>query len=173
VEILLVKNGREAVDLFQKEEIDLVLMDIHMPSMDGYEAAQHPRTPIIGVTADAFRRDIQRCFDSGMDRVLIKPLRREKLFRTLAFFFNLPDEYTYKDQAISSGTVLDRKALLREIQDEEIADELIQSFTSALGRQIELVQASRKAGGWQTLHREEPSEIDEVCRSLLPRRNVS
>ncbi|WP_319417063.1 ATP-binding protein [Marispirochaeta aestuarii] len=169
-EILLARNGREAVDLFREEAVDLVLMDIHMPSMDGYEAAmkiremekayRQGRTPIIGVTADAFRRDIQRCFDSGMDRVLVKPLRREKLFRTLAFFFDLPAEYEEEDRelrqnrGLSAGKIMDREALLREVRDEEVADELIQGFIEALGHQIKTVGEARESGDWKTLHRE-------------------
>ena len=166
-EILLVENGREAVDLFMKEKIDLVLMDIHMPTMDGYEAtmkireweesSRKPRTPVLGVTADAFRRDIQRCFDSGMDKVLVKPLRREKLFRTLALFFpqpGLPAENLHQKHAADSRVILDRKALLLEVQDELVADELVRGFSSALGQQIEIMKEAREAGDWKTLHRE-------------------
>ena len=170
VEISLAQNGREAVELFRTKEFDLVLMDIHMPSMDGYEAAskiramekgrQGGRTPIIGVTADAFRRDIQRCFDSGMDRVLVKPLRREKLFRTLAFFFDQIAVYEEKDNepsqncGINREKILDREALLREIRDDEVADELIQGFIETLGPQIDTVREARKSGDWKTLHRQ-------------------
>jgi PAS domain S-box-containing protein len=166
-EILLAENGSKAVELFSHEEIDLVLMDIHMPSMDGYEAAlkmremeegdKRSRVPIVGVTADAFRRDIQRCFDSGMDRVLVKPLRREKLYKTIAFFFDLPAEYPEEkdnEHGINSGKVIDRTALLQEVQDEEIANELVEGFIRALSRQLEILGNARESKDWKTLHRE-------------------
>jgi CheY-like chemotaxis protein len=69
---------------------DLVLMDVHMPAMDGLAAtrairqeeqtgADAPRTPIIALTANAFDDDRQACRDAGMDGFLLKPLQREAL----------------------------------------------------------------------------------------------
>jgi signal transduction histidine kinase/CheY-like chemotaxis protein len=73
---------------------DLVLMDMHMPGMDGLEAARRiraaeanrngPRTPIIALTANAFAEDRDACLAAGMDGFLVKPLDRERLEETLA-----------------------------------------------------------------------------------------
>ena len=87
-------------------------------------------------------------------------LNREKLFRTLAFFFDLPAEYEEEDRelrqnrGLSAGKIMDREALLREVRDEEVADELIQGFIEALGHQIKTVGEARESGDWKTLHRE-------------------
>ena len=69
------KNGEEAVDMVEKGEYDLVLMDIKMPIMDGLEATKkiketHPSLPIIALTANAFDSDRQMAFDAGCDEFL-------------------------------------------------------------------------------------------------------
>jgi len=82
------RNGREAIErLEQHADIDLVLMDVMMPEMDGYEATrlirQQPRwrkLPIIAVTAKAMKDDQQRCLNAGANDYLAKPIELERLF---------------------------------------------------------------------------------------------
>ena len=92
-------DGQACLDSVMREPaIDLILMDIHMPVMDGYEATKRIRawegeTPqrhraIIALTADAFDEDRQRCLDAGMDDFLAKPVSLDKL--TLALQRWLP-----------------------------------------------------------------------------------
>ncbi len=73
------KNGLEAVELVEKGGIDLVLMDIKMPVMDGLEATkkiklEHPDLPVIALTANAFDSDRQLALQSGCDDFLSKPV---------------------------------------------------------------------------------------------------
>ncbi len=86
-------NGQDCVDKFVKSEIgfyDAVLMDVRMPVMNGYDATRAIRTldrpdkdlPIIAMTADAFADDAQRCFESGMNDHLTKPLDIRECMRT-------------------------------------------------------------------------------------------
>uniref|UniRef100_UPI00301B77B4 response regulator n=1 Tax=Staphylococcus aureus TaxID=1280 RepID=UPI00301B77B4 len=83
-------NGQIAVEMFQKDgKFDVILMDCMMPIMDGFEASRQIRayeaskglakTPNIALTASDEDEDIQRCFDSGMDAYVPKPVRKEKL----------------------------------------------------------------------------------------------
>ncbi|MCL7422351.1 MAG: response regulator [Methylobacter sp.] len=79
-------NGREAIEILQKEKVDLVLMDIQMPEMDGYEATRRIRQqlqltslPIIGMTAFAGESDRRQCYQAGMNDVMTKPIDIEQL----------------------------------------------------------------------------------------------
>ena len=90
-------NGKECVEKFETAEIgfyDVILMDLRMPVMDGYEATkairalerQDKQLPIIAMTANAFSSDIQECLDCGMDGHIAKPLDIQELIRTLQKF---------------------------------------------------------------------------------------
>lgn len=72
-------NGKEAVEMFEQHQPQLVLMDITMPVMDGYEATREIRkfsakVPIVGLTARAFSDDEQEGYDCGMTEYLTKPM---------------------------------------------------------------------------------------------------
>jgi PAS domain S-box-containing protein len=92
----VVSNGKEAVIELQRNPYDLVLMDISMPEMDGYEATRlirDPKTnvknrnvPIIAMTAHALKEDRKRCLDAGMDDYISKPVRPEKLAEVMEKF---------------------------------------------------------------------------------------
>jgi CheY-like chemotaxis protein len=75
------RDGEEAVTAFRKEIPDLILMDIQMPNKNGYEATTEiraletsSRTPIIAVTAGILAGEKDKCFESGMDDYMAKPL---------------------------------------------------------------------------------------------------
>ena len=95
LQTVLAENGREAVDFIERgESVDAILMDLHMPEMDGLEAARCIRQweqangrsarPIVALTADAFAEDRKRCLAAGMDDHLAKPIHIETLQSTLA-----------------------------------------------------------------------------------------
>ncbi|MGB0582346.1 MAG: response regulator, partial [Limisphaerales bacterium] len=89
-EVVLAEDGEKAVDRCQGSTFDLILMDIHMPEMDGYEAAFRIReweqehdlgsTPIVALTANAMKGDREKCLAAGMNDYLAKPIRAEELF---------------------------------------------------------------------------------------------
>jgi PAS domain S-box-containing protein len=82
-----VSNGLEVLSALERMEFDLVLMDCHMPELNGYDATQHVRKlrsdnagiPIIALTANAMKGDAERCLDFGMNGYLAKPIRVEEL----------------------------------------------------------------------------------------------
>jgi len=85
---VLVASGREALAALDRQAFDVVLMDLHMPEMDGVEAAKAirareastgARIPIIALTASAGDGDEQRCAAAGMDGYIVKPVRAEEL----------------------------------------------------------------------------------------------
>ena len=82
-------DGRQAVDMFAEVHPDLVLMDINMPVMDGYDALRlirerAPDIPVITLTAYAFETDRQRMFQAGFNECLAKPLRADELRSRIA-----------------------------------------------------------------------------------------
>lgn len=82
-------DGAETVELFRRDGADLVLMDISMPVMDGYEAFRQIRAlsadvPVIALTAYAFETDRQRIFAAGFTDCMAKPLRAAQLRERIA-----------------------------------------------------------------------------------------
>lgn len=91
--ILHARDGREAVELYQRHHPDLILMDLKMPNMNGYEATQQIRTldaeiPIIAVTAFAFAEDEQRVQQSGFNAYVPKPIKPMQLMHTIQTLLN-------------------------------------------------------------------------------------
>jgi signal transduction histidine kinase/DNA-binding response OmpR family regulator/CHASE3 domain sensor protein len=88
MEVVIASDGREAVEKLEKDnDVDIVLMDIMMPEMDGYEAMQHIRKkmklhslPIIALTAKAMADDRQKCIEAGASDYITKPVDIQKLF---------------------------------------------------------------------------------------------
>jgi PAS domain S-box-containing protein len=107
VTVETVDNGREAVAFMQDhgDSIDLILMDIQMPIMDGYEATREirqrysrNRLPIVAMTAHALNEERERCLSSGMNEHLPKPIVVEKLYELLARLTDRTPETTSTDE---------------------------------------------------------------------------
>ncbi len=86
--VIVANHGREAIDLFKQENFDIVLMDVQMPVMDGFQATEvirsldrsaHSSIPIVAMTAHAMAGDQDRCLAAGMDAYLAKPVDSRKL----------------------------------------------------------------------------------------------
>ena len=95
-----VENGRQAIEAWQDETFALILMDVHMPDMDGLEATRKIRQleqasgqtiPIVALTANAMKEDFQRCMDAGMQDYLTKPFQPHQLASKLACYLNQDD----------------------------------------------------------------------------------
>lgn len=90
-----VKNGKQAVEaILNDEDFDLILMDLHMPIMNGYKATQHiktlnPKIPIIALTAYAIDGDMEKALNVGCDDYLTKPISIPDLYRKLKAFLDI------------------------------------------------------------------------------------
>lgn len=135
-----VNNGKTAVERLRFELFDLVLMDCHMPEMDGFEAARRIRieegttrhTPIIALTASALSHEREKCFEAGMDDFASKPINEEEFERTLYKWLNIfqpkhkasGDNRSLLESSDNYTSVLDERALkqLLYLQSEEHPD---------------------------------------------------
>jgi CheY-like chemotaxis protein len=91
-EVTVVKDGLAAVKAYEESEFDVVLMDIQMPVMDGFQAtaiirerqdAKERRVAIIALTAHAMKGDRERCLEAGMDDYITKPFKTDELIRAV------------------------------------------------------------------------------------------
>ena len=99
--VVLAGDGRQALQAFERESFDLILMDVQMPEMDGFEAtaairereavarianggSRRGRIPIIALTAHAMIGDRERCLSAGMDGFITKPIRVDELLQIIA-----------------------------------------------------------------------------------------
>jgi FOG: CheY-like receiver len=86
--LLVAKDGRQGVDMVDKHQPDLVLMDISLPVMDGYEATRlirktYPTLPIIGLSANAMQTDVDKAKSAGCNDYLTKPIDDGLLLKKL------------------------------------------------------------------------------------------
>jgi len=95
VKIDLAETGKEALEKYQANDYDMILMDINMPEMNGHEATKAIRKfsdekkdiPVIALTASVLNADINRCLESGMNDYIPKPFKREELLNTLSKYY--------------------------------------------------------------------------------------
>ncbi len=104
LEVVIAANGREAVDAVKTDDYDLVLMDIQMPEMDGYEATRRIRAlanrqtlPIVAMTAHAMSGERDRCLAAGMNEHVPKPIDPARLFVTLSRWLKPGDKVTERE----------------------------------------------------------------------------
>lgn len=90
--VSVANNGQEAVTACENQKFDLILMDLQMPVMGGFEAveqirniekAKNLRTPIVALTAHSFEEHRKRCLEAGMDGFVVKPIKKNELFGTI------------------------------------------------------------------------------------------
>jgi two-component system cell cycle response regulator DivK len=97
--LLQAKNGLEGVQTAESEPVDLILLDINLPDIDGYEVARRLRasskrelasTPIIAVTANALKGDAERALEAGCDVYMSKPINIRELWARVEAFVPTP-----------------------------------------------------------------------------------
>lgn len=106
-------DGSKAVDAYQNQNYDVILMDCQMPIMDGYEATKNIReleaqnnkipTPIIALTADVMGEVVDKCLTYGMNDYISKPVSAEKLTETIKKYLPKGFDFTIKEVNVESG----------------------------------------------------------------------
>ena len=124
VTIKTATNGQEAVDLLMENEFDVVLMDVQMPVMNGFEATQHirhkipspkNRIPVVALTASVLRSDLDNCRDAGMNGIIPKPFTATQLIRGVAEALNIPLRYSVSEKSSARQPVPDKKETVTDL----------------------------------------------------------
>ena len=131
------ENGNEAVELVSKENFDILLMDLQMPFMDGIEATKIIRDelklniPIIGVSANAFQSEIDKCIENGMDDYITKPFKEDNLLEKI-------NKLLQKNNSKLEFTQLYSLVLLKEMSrgDSKFLTKMLELFVSSIPENI-------------------------------------
>jgi CheY-like chemotaxis protein/HPt (histidine-containing phosphotransfer) domain-containing protein len=134
-------TGSEAVDKVCGEDYDLVLMDVQMPEMDGYEATRllrekgHTAVPIVAMTAYAMPEDRKRALDAGMNTFLAKPIDRASFIEVLDSYLMPAEEES--EPALRPQALFDRSRLVDRLDgDRALAEEMVELFVSTTTREL-------------------------------------
>jgi CheY-like chemotaxis protein len=167
---ILVENGRQALEAFNPETVDVILMDVQMPEMDGFEATReirkreagsgsHGHMPIIAMTAYATEGDRERCLEAGMDDYVSKPISAAKLFQAIeALVPPAPEE----EASVSAGPAADGKksvslnadGLVRSFEnDQDLFQELVEIFLNDSPQMLNTLRDSLKRSDAKTFKR--------------------
>jgi len=164
-EIHIANNGREAVEAWESQPFDLVLMDVQMPDVDGFEATRLIRqkerktnvhTPIIAMTARAMRGDRERCLDAGMDEYVSKPIRIRQLWECCAELFGGDPAVEQGEEANVSdggGLVNWDEALKTVDGDHDLLAIIVDAFLEELEEHRTSMQAAVDAADGKALQR--------------------
>jgi len=164
-------NGLDAVNQCQTQEFDLILMDVQMPGMDGLQATREIRksplnmgTPIIAVTAHAFKEEQERLLASGMDDYIPKPIEADKLIDLIkSWCMNIePTE-------LEVSSIDWQLALKRANQNQEAAKELLESFIQLIPETLALLTQLWEAQDYEGLAREVHKLHGACCYTGLPK----
>lgn len=112
--IEIASNGKEGLEILKQHSFDLILMDVQMPIMDGYQATQHIRKdpqfkkystiPILGITAYSTKSEAEKCISSGMNDYVLKPFNPRDLYTKIIRLLNdQSTEFSIKDSRISDN----------------------------------------------------------------------
>ncbi len=156
--VLIARDGRDVLDCLERTHVDLILMDVHMPHIDGFRTTREirrgetggTRIPIIAMTANALAQDREDCLAAGMDDHIGKPVTLETLRRVLAQWLPARPAPTSRlvptrvaAQETADAEILDR-ARLRSFfgDDQETMRHILASAHASLGALIERIASA-------------------------------
>ena len=142
-EVVLARNGLEALALTERERFDVVLMDCQMPEIDGFEATRRirlreaggRRVPIVAVTANALTGDRERCLEAGMDDYVSKPFTRAALRNALQLWLVArPEGAAEREQEQRAADAEFDRSAIDEVRSLDASGDLVANVTSLFVR---------------------------------------
>jgi len=164
--VIVAHNGREALAVAQSEKLDVILMDVQMPEMDGFAATAAIRdmetrtgqhVPIVGVTAHATARDRKLCLAAGMDTYLSKPIRPEMLFAAIDEIVpgrERAQASSPADHSLSAVEVLDEAGIIAVVSgNSDLLRELAELFLEDSPQRLLEIRKALDSGNLDALQR--------------------
>jgi signal transduction histidine kinase/CheY-like chemotaxis protein len=157
--VVIAVNGREAVEAIQRQSFDVVLMDVQMPEMGGFESTLAIREidrergthiPIIAMTAHAMKGDRQRCLAAGMDEYMTKPLEARQLCLLVE---QMAARGSTVGAAETDAAAVSLQVLARVGGDRELLAEISRLFVEDAPRHLERIRQALDAGDGEALRR--------------------
>jgi CheY-like chemotaxis protein len=170
--VVVANHGREALDKLDREDFDIVFMDVQMPEMDGMTATRLIREreqtdgthiPIVAMTAHAMKGDKDKCLQAGMDDYVSKPVRRKELAAVLQRIGQRFLQPTAPERGASaafstskeSDMVLDEEALMEECDnDKELLAQMFEIFERDSQGRIERLREAIQGGNAEVVRQE-------------------
>lgn len=126
-QVFTAKGGEEALELLKEEkEIDFILMDVRMPSLDGYETTKrlreiegYEKTPVVALTADATKEVEEKIKLAGMNGCILKPVQQELLFQVMQAFLGVAKKQIAKDKVVLQQEEAKEGEATKELFQEE------------------------------------------------------
>jgi PAS domain S-box-containing protein len=156
-EVSLAEDGEKALELLARDDFDLILMDVQMPRMDGFQATHRIRElerttgahiPIVAMTAHALTGNREECLAQGMDGYIAKPIRMEELYQAIE---NLVEGFPISEASDAPGcdemSTFDENEIIKRFQgDRQFLYELIDLFLADYPRHVEAMRSAAHAG---------------------------
>ena len=157
--IHIANHGTEALEFIKENTYDVILMDIHMPELDGYQTTQiirnelHLSVPIIAMTALAIKGEDSRCISIGMDGYVSKPFTIQSLYNELERVLNQAEAGLAKLHQLSDGEVVIDLSYLDELasSDNAYIKTMITLFIESMPLTLDKLEQYNNKGDWENL----------------------
>ncbi len=163
ITVHIANHGKEAISLLEKERYDLIITDLQMPEMDGFQTVAYIRTrlhlgtPIIAMTASALRNEKDRCFELGMNEYLTKPFAPAELFHHLQRYLLQSSENgasLVHQETVVKSAALYNLSYLEEMDDAEYAGEVLHLFLSLTPVALASIKEATLQEAWSDVHKQ-------------------
>ncbi|MFY7901001.1 MAG: ATP-binding protein, partial [Chitinophagaceae bacterium] len=152
--VTLANNGKEAIDFLASYKFDMIIMDLQMPVLDGYEATKHIRevmqikTPIIAMTATAIKGEQIKCIEIGMNDYMSKPFDFNDLYRRLVKLLTIQTTETVSNSSSNIEKPYNLRTL-EEMNDAKIIIAVIDMFLKNIPEELKILAENITEMHWQ------------------------